>query len=395
MAILDFFSFKKSGTLSDDDSGSTTSEKLINVVLKEDALYKCVNYLARIISKSTFRLKTPEKLTENQKDWLYWINTKANPNQSASQFWVEVIQKLLVDGETLIFVIPGKGIYVADSFTQDKKISGSQFKVSRVQGQTYEKTFTFDQVIYLKNDNSDLMSKVESLWEEYGELLGHVINNQKIANQIRFTMIPPKDKVRERAQENSDGGRQSKSDKDFFKRTVEKIRTESVVGIPVTANTNYEEYGSKNTGAVKSYVDDIKKLKDQYMAEFAEMLGIPISLLHGDIADNQKNYELLLEGPIESLITNIVDGLEYAIFDKSETLQGSFIKVTGLKNYDLFSISNQADKLISSGFVFIDEVREEIGLPELPDGLGKVLYMTKNYESVLERGGEVDEEVET
>lgn len=51
--------------------------------------------------------------------------------------------------------------------------------------------------------------------------------------------------------------------------------------------------------------------------------------------------------------------------------------------------------MISSGFVFIDEVREEIGLPELPDGLGKVLYMTKNYESVLERGGEVDEEVET
>ncbi|HEL0676294.1 TPA: phage portal protein [Streptococcus equi subsp. zooepidemicus] len=395
MGILDFFSFKKSGTLSDDDSGSTTSEKLINVVLKEDALYKCVNYLARIISKSTFKLKTTGDLTDNQKDWVYWINTKPNPNQSASQFWVEVVQKLLIDGAALIFVIPGKGIYVADAFTQDKRLTGNKFKITRVQEQPYEKEFNYDQVIYLKNDNSDLMSKVNSLWEEYGELLGRVIDNQKIANQIRFTMTPPKDKVRERAQENSDGGRQPKSDKDFFKRTVEKIRTESVVGIPVTANTKYEEYGSKNTGSVKSYVDDIKKLKDQYMAEFAEMLGIPISLLHGDIADNQKNYELLLEGPIESLITNIVDGLEYAIFDKSETLQGCFIKVTGLKNYDLFSVSNQADKLISSGFVYIDEVREAVGLPELPDGLGKVLYMTKNYESVLGRGGEVDEEAES
>lgn len=389
MGLLDIFSIKKSATydgMSDDDDRESSSQHL---AFKFSALDKCVNYVARTISKSQFLIKSEKSSYE---DWFYWLNVRPNPNQSAPEFWKQLIQNLIKEGEALIFR-EGQGLYVAENFSKEEKnLKGDIFKVSRVQGQSFEKLIKAKDVIYLTYENDGLDNHISQLWEDYGILIGRLINSQKVANQIRFTFDLPMDKIRERQQEMSNG-KTEHSQGDFFKRLVRRMKNDPVVPIPIKKDAKYEEF--KGQGSTKvSFVDDIDKIKKQYVADVAEIIGIAPSLIHGEVADNSTNYRQFIEQVIEPLVSQICRGLEYAIFEKSDYINGDRVKVTGLKNYDLFDVSSSADKLIADGIVNADEIREELGLPPIPDGKGQIYYMTKNYEELGKKGDTTNETIE-
>ncbi|MFX3806073.1 phage portal protein, partial [Streptococcus suis] len=72
--------------------------------------------------------------------------------------------------------------------------------------------------------------------------------------------------------------------------------------------------------------------------------------------------------------------------------EGSYIKATGLLRRDVFDIAASGDKLIAAGLAMADEIREELGLGPLPNGLGQRLYLTKNYLELREEGGTKDDD---
>lgn len=383
MGVLDFFKFQRSPTFSEVDERET-NELSKNIALKNAALAKVANYVGRGISKASFRIKGT--LTDNHKLWLYRLNVAPNPNQSASSFFSEIGKLLISEGEALVVVIDGF-LYLAESYSKEKSdLKGNVYRVVTVQGNTVDKAFKSDEVILLQNENDSLKVFTEQLWSDYGELLGRIINRQKTANQIRFTMGLPKDRLREKAQELADGGAQKKSPQQkFFERVVNRIKTDSVVAIPVNEGTSYNEFSNRYSSKA-SFVDDIKQIKNQYIDEVAEMVGIPTALIHGETADNQKNHEQVIETVFEPIIRKIIDGLHRAIFTEEEYLAGYYVKAIGLHKRDLFDIATSGDKLIAAGIAVADEIREEIGLAPLPDGAGQKLYITKNYEEYGEKG---------
>ena len=63
--------------------------------IKQMALNTVVEFVARTISQSEFRIKENDKAV---KDSMYYLlNVKPNPNQNATQFWQKFIYKLLID----------------------------------------------------------------------------------------------------------------------------------------------------------------------------------------------------------------------------------------------------------------------------------------------------------
>lgn len=388
MSWFDVFRFKRSPTYSDDDAEADTVELSKNVAFRSAALTKCANYVARHLSKARFVIKG----IDGFEDWTYLLNVQPNPNQVASDFWSEVVRTLITEGE-LLLVHYKQHLYVADGFAKEKtSLSGHRYRVSSIQGETLDKVFNPDDVIYLKADNENLQGFVDNLWADYGELLGRLINRQKTANQVRFTMALPRDNLKQKAQELADGGAgpaqagKSKQQR-FFERVTQKIKTDSVVAIPLQDANGYQEYSNRYSSKA-SFVDDIRAVKQQYVDEVAEILGIPTALLRGDMADNQKNYELFIEAVMEPLVKKLVSGLTPALFTREQYAAGAFIKVVGLHQRDLFAIATPADKLIAAGLASADEIREEIGLPPLPNGLGQILYTTKNYERLTQKGAE-------
>ena len=384
MAWTDLFNFKKAATFESDANGSE-SELSENIALRDGALRKIAGYVGRTLSKAHFVVKG--SLLE--KDWEYLLNVRPNPNQTAAEFWQEVGFSLINDGEALL-VVYKTNLYIAENFSKEKNLQGDIYKVTNIQGVTFDGVFQTDKVIYIKNSNEALSTYSASLWTDYGELLGRLINRQKTANQIRFTLAMPTTKLQDRAQESADGQKPDDPKKRFINRVTNLIKTSSVVAIPLQKDSGYQEYSNKYSSKA-SFVDDIKNVKNQYVDDLCELIGFPVGLIHSDTADNSNNYEQFLEAVMEPLVAPIIDALHFGIFTEDESKNGAIVRVTGLRKRDIFDVATPIDKLIASGFANVDELREEFGLKPLPNGLGQRYYLTKNYEELGEKGEKIDE----
>ena len=71
----------------------------------------------------------------------------------------------------------------------------------------------------------------------------------------------------------------------------------------------------------------------------------------------------------------------YKIYSEDQIIDGYAIEAdtTNIKHIDIFDLATSIDKLIASGFLSIDEVREKAGLRGLNELWSTVHYMTLNY----------------
>lgn len=363
--------------------------------MKSIALETCANYIARTFSKSSFVLFCDE--TKKREIWDYRINHKANPNQTAAEFWSEFVKSLIKNGEALAYINNRQEMFVVDSYVQKHSLTGDVFDISTIQNVPVSITAHYDEVLFIRVENDNLEAFINDLWNDYGSVLGRLFQNQKTANQLRFHMELPRDKIRERARDlanqasdKSEDTKESVSEKkeSFLATITKKLENDSVVPILLPKDAKYEEYRSQTSIKV-SYVEDIAKMKQQYINDVADILGIPNGLIHGDLADNQKNYDTYIATVIEPLAQKIVSAMNYIIFNRSELQKGNKVQMVGFKNYDLFSLSSNIDKLVSSGSFTRNEIRRELGYDPVEGG--DVFLLTKNYMELGSIGKEKDE----
>lgn len=363
--------------------------------MKSIALETCANYIARTFSKSSFIFFCDE--TKKRDIWDYRINHKANPNQTAAEFWSEFVKSLIKNGEALAYINNRQEMFVVDSYVQKHSLTGDVFDISTIQNVPVSITAHYDEVLFIRVENNNLETFIDDLWNEYGSVLGRLFQNQKTANQLRFHMELPRDKIRERARDlanqasdKSEDTKESVSEKkeSFLATITKKLENDSVVPILLPKDAKYEEYRSQTSIKV-SYVEDIAKMKQQYINDVADILGIPNGLIHGDLADNQKNYDTYIATVIEPLAQKIVSAMNYIIFNRRELQKGNKVQMVGFKNYDLFSLSSNIDKLVSSGSFTRNEIRRELGYDPVEGG--DVFLLTKNYMELGSIGKEKDE----
>ncbi|OFR41705.1 hypothetical protein HMPREF2887_05560 [Streptococcus sp. HMSC071H03] len=363
--------------------------------MKSIALETCANYIARTFSKSSFVFFCDE--TKKRDIWDYRINHKANPNQTAAEFWSEFVKSLIKNGEVLAYINNRQEMFVVDSYVQKYSLTGDVFNISTIQNVPVSITAHYDEVLFIRVENDNLEAFINDLWNDYGSVLGRLFQNQKTANQLRFHMELPRDKIRERARDlanqasdKSENTKESVSEKkeSFLATITKKLENDSVVPILLPKDAKYEEYRSQTSIKV-SYVEDIAKMKQQYINDVADILGIPNGLIHGDLADNQKNYDTYIATVIEPLAQKIVSAMNYIIFNRRELQKGNKVQMVGFKNYDLFSLSSNIDKLVSSGSFTRNEIRRELGYDPVEGG--DVFLLTKNYMELGSIGKEKDE----
>ena len=118
------------------------------------------------------------------------------------------------------------------------------------------------------------------------------------------------------------------------------------------------------------------------------ILGIPNALMHGDIANLENSQKMFNTYCYQSLVKKMIDGLNFALLSNSEYKNNKRIKIIGEGQRDKFALAQSIDKLISSGSMLINEVREELGLEAVP--WGDKPLITKNYQlgEDIEKGGE-------
>ena len=358
----------------------------ITLGIKNAALESCVSYLARTVSKGKFVFKNESSITDSKFD--YALNMRPNPNQTASEFKISMIKKLL-NGELLV-IQDGDQFYIADNFVTNYSLDGNTYtgvtvnfsnsKVSNApnSGPYAQKYFnrTFIQGVdcfHLDNDNIGIKKYVDSLWDDYGKLFGILIANQLRVGQVRAKISIP---VNSKIEDNE----RKKLQQQYATTLYDKMMNDPIVFIPADdkAKSSYDEISSSKSATLQNQITDFWSLKKVFIGEVAGLLGIPPALVLGETANNSENLDLAIESAVIPLGNKLSEGFASILIKKSGYSVGNTIQMTGFKTINILDRADAIDKVGSSGVVKVNEVREASNLPPIPDG--DRFIMTKNYQ---------------
>ncbi|MEQ7258889.1 phage portal protein [Lactococcus garvieae] len=365
-------------------------EALFNVQatlgMKNVALESCVTYLARLVSKGKFVFKNDNSIMDS--DYDYALNVRPNPNQTATEFKVSMIKKLL-NGELLVIKDEDK-FFIADNFITKHSLNGNTYTNVTInfsrdsvlsapnsgpfKQDYFERIFTQGvDCFHLNNDNIGINKYVDSLWDDYGRLFGKLITNQLRVGQLRAKVSIPVNSKLEEAE-------QKKVQREFATTLSNSLLNDPIVFIPDNGKSNsaYDEITASKSATIQNQITDFGALKKIFISEVATLLGIPPALVLGETANNSENLELAIESAAIPLGNKLSEGFASLLIKESGYTVGKTIQMTGFKTINILDRADAIDKVGSSGVVKINEVREAAGLPAMVDG-DKVI-MTKNYE---------------
>ncbi|HGD0213281.1 TPA: phage portal protein [Streptococcus agalactiae] len=366
MKILDFFcSIFKTGTIPENGYDlDDIFNDYQNLYLKNLAIDKSAEFLARIFADSELRLVNIESPS-----WNYLLNVRPNNNESASYFWQKFIYRLVTQNEVLVIKTDDDQLLVADDYSRKEyAVYEDIFDSVTVKDFIFKRTFKMSEVIFLQYNNNRLSSYIDGLFLEYEKLHQRMVETVLRNNQIRGMMHA---KGSSQFTDNQMSLMKNYADK-LFKAFSER----SVAIVPANDHITYEEL-TNTTGTTNLSVDDLQKIRRQFDDEIADILGIPPTVLHGDMATLDSSQKALVLYCMSPLSKKIQDELNAKIISKSDYQKGKRLKIVGLSQHDIFDIAVNIDKLVSSGTFTRNEVRERLDFAPI-DG-GDNIILTKNY----------------
>lgn len=370
--------FKRNSEISSSYDFEIINDPAQRIYLKETALETCINFIARSISLSEFRLMKDGKRINN--DWDYLLNVRPNTDQSATDFWQRFIYKLILDNEVLVVLSDTDDLLIADSFLRNElALYPDTFESVVVKNYQFHRKFSMDEVIYLNYNNQKLTKFLDGLFNDYGELFGRMMEASQRGYQIRA-------KVNVDAQQSLDDKVQEKLQK-FINKIFGAIKTSSVALLPMLKGFEYEEIAK---GDVKGpSVEELSKIKRTLTDDVAEILGIPTSLIHGDMADFETAIKAYIKFCNDPLVKKISDEVNAKLIDKKSYLEGNRIKVISVQANNPLELAEAVDKLVGSGAYSRNDVREKFGDERVDDPELDKYVLTKNYQTVdSTKGGE-------
>ncbi|WP_088838942.1 phage portal protein [Listeria sp. ILCC792] len=349
-----------------------TSQK---AYLKRIALDTCIQFLARSIAQSDFQIRDGTKILKN--DWHYKLNVRPNSDESASTFWEKAIYKLVHDGECLIVLSDTDDLLIADSFERKEyALFEDIFTHVTVKDYEFKRSFLMNKVFYLEYANSKLSTFIEGLFDDYGEIFGRMISAQLRNYQLRGIVKIGKN-----------GGafdpKKQAALQAYLDKMYASFQNNSVALVPETQDFEYIELGATRATNAQS-IDELTKLKKSMIDDVAKMLGIPPSLIHGEMADLDNSMKAFDQYCKRHFMRKIQDELNAKIFTPSEFSAGQHVKIINQKSP--LESAEAAEKLIASGSFNGNEVRDMYGWERADDPKLDRYTPTKNYQ--LEEGGE-------
>lgn len=351
------------------------------VHMKKLAIDTCVSFLGRTISQSEFRVKHGKEFI---KDELYYrLNVRPSKNFTASTFWETFIHKLIYDNEVLVIQADDGDLLIADDFQQNEyAVFEDTFSNVVVRDYEFRRSYRQSEVVHLKYRNEKLAPLIEGLFADYGDLFARILSSQKRKNQVRGV-------VDIEAQGGKAEEQQNKLQV-FINKIYKSFGEKSVAIVPQQPGFKYNEI--YNGVANGPGVEEINKVTNGFLDQVAMALGIPIALLHGDMADVEKQTKNYMLYTVNPLIKKITDEANVKFFDMNEYLSGKKIDIKTVSYQSIFDLATSIDKLIASSAFTANEIRLEVGYEASDDPKLNKHYITKNYaETGIDEGGEEEE----
>ncbi|WP_433943471.1 phage portal protein [Paenibacillus sp. SN-8-1] len=349
--------------------------------LKKLALETCINFIGRTISQSDFRISKSGKRLYN--DWNYLLNVRPNTDQSAAEFWQGFIYRLILDNEVLVILSDNNDLLIADDFFREEyAVYPDVFKDVTVKGYTFKRTFQMDEVIHITYNNEKLTKFMDGMFGDYADLFTRMIETNKHSNQIRGTVSID-------ATQSLDEKNQNRL-QEFIDRLFNAIRKSAVAIIPKLKGFEYNEVAAGDKSGRS--VDELAKLKRDLIDDVANILGIPTSLVHGDMAEYETAMKAYIKFCIGPLVKKIRDELNAKLISRQDYMNGMKVDVLGVSEMNPLEVATAVDKLRASGVYNGNEIRMKLGDEPVDNSALDEYVLTKNYQRAAEQSVEGGEE---
>lgn len=369
--------FKDGKTLTLSSAKSDTSESSAsnNYAISIFAIFTVIEQIANIMS--TIEYKTYKNGEEVKGYEWHSLNIKPNKNQSSTEFWTEAICNLLYSGELLIVETSNGQKIIADSFVkEDKAVIGCYFSHVSRGTYTFNNVFPADEVIYIKYNDNNTINILSSIFYECNNLYSAAVEKYKHSGGEKGVL---------------EISAVERGKKDFSKTYSEIVnnrfksyfQAKSAV-MPLYEGFKYVPSTSSSVAKNSNEISDIKNIFDEAITRTAQAYKISPQLIKGDIAgiDEAINYSLMCcIDPLANAISEELTGKKYSA---SEIIKGNYIDAdtSCIKHIDIFSLANNIEKLIGSGFMSINEIRIKSGQAPIMEEWADKFYITKNFEEI-------------
>ena len=149
----------------------------------------------------------------------------------------------------------------------------------------------------------------------------------------------------------------------------------------------FDGYTFTETNRSKNYNEtttrDIKAMYDDVFDFTARAIGIPPSILKGDVQDNSKAMDELLTVALDPLAGTLESEINRKKYGKA-VLKGSrcMVDTSHIKHVDVFGNAANIDKLVQSGTHTINMILRAMGQPQVNEEWADQHFITKNYSTV-------------
>lgn len=377
--MFDFLFQNKKGELQ--SLSDLISVEVKKMKITKMAVEKAIGMIAHAIAKSEFIVQGKNERLRNE---LYWsLNVKPNLNETATEFWIEVIQRLLKNSECLICII-GKKFYIADSFQVSNSVMLNQIYSNitiTANGESLQlnNTYTSDEVIYLKAKNKKIRAYMETVMKMHDDVVSAMEAAIKISKTPKFILkiagaMPVIRTLR------ADGTEQTLT-VDEFKKNIKNLLESENIEI-LQASNGLEISQLKIDTAVTS--EDVVKASKEIFEECAFAFDIPKTVFMGEITEKADSTNEFITYAVGWVAEILNDAMNATLVGKESFLKGEYIWIdlSGFKHRDLVESANYLDKLRSIGFN-LDEIRQAIGWEPLNTPFSQERVITKNYTNDL------------
>lgn len=377
--MFDFLFQNKKGELQ--SLSGLISVEVKKMKITKMAIEKAIGMIAHAIAKSEFIVQGKNERLRNE---LYWsLNVKPNLNETATEFWIEVIQRLIKNSECLICII-GKKFYIADSFQVSNSVMLNQIYSNitiTANGGSLKlnNTYTSDEVIHLKAKNKKIRAYMETVMKMHDDVVSAMEAAIKISKTPKFILkIAGAMPVIRTLQ--ADGTEQTLTIDEFKKNIKNLLESENIEILQ--ASNGLEISQLKIDTAVTS--EDVVKIYKEIFEECAFAFDIPKTVFMGEITEKADSTNEFITYAVGWVAEILNDAMNDTLVGKESFLSGEYIWIdlSGFKHRDLVESANYLDKLRSIGFN-LDEIRQAIGWEPLNTKFSQERVITKNYTNDL------------
>lgn len=356
------------------------------LALSKAAIEKAENMIAKAIAKSEFVV---QRGSGKVRDDIYWmLNIRPNSNETATDFWMRAVKRLLRDGECVICILKN-GLFIADSYNVDNSVTIPQvYKNITISANdktmVLNKNFSANDIIHLRAKNRKIRGYLEKTLKLYNDTVSALCAAKKIAGAPKFALNMEGHQPVLRKREAD--GTETPLTIDEYKKNIKALLESDDIEVLTNSTGLKIEQMTINTSTSS---EDITKLANEIFTECASAYDIPKAVFLGEITEKADSTNEFITYAVSWIVEIVNDSLNAKMVGKEDYLKGEkiWVDISQYKHIDIIQSAANLDKLRSIGFSF-DEILKLVGWEPLNTDFSKERVVTKNYTNNL--GGNTD-----